>query len=64
MSMATRTDNEIAKGLSLVSGKIRSLTMNRDRDIRLLHDRGWSLREIAEVVQLSHQTVSNILNRD
>lgn len=51
------------KALSTAGGKVRTWTQERDRLIRQAKGDGASLREIAEVVGLSHTAVKLIAER-
>jgi len=49
--------------LRQINQQLVALTHERDQLIRGLRAEGFTLREIAQVAGLSHQTVANILNR-
>jgi len=49
--------------LRQINATIIRLGVERTRLIRELHNDGYSLREIAQIAELSHQTIANILAR-
>ena len=52
------------KTLARHRDQIATAIRQRDNAIRQAHDNGWSLRQIADVVGVSHMTVSAIVKRD
>ena len=55
--------DDIARDLERAARRIREATHERDRLIVKARDAGGSLREIAELVGLSHPGVAKVLKR-
>lgn len=53
----------LARKLSRIADKVRDSTAERDRLISEAIHAGGSLREVAELVELSHTAISKIVRR-
>ena len=60
---AVSVDPALAKKLSRTAKRVRDITAERDRLISEAIHAGGSLREVAELVELSHTAISKIVRR-
>lgn len=61
--LAVSVDPALAKKLSRTAKRVRDSTAERDRLISEAIHAGGSLREVAELVELSHTAISKIVRR-